>query len=142
MDIIAEVVSDDAELRKSLRETVTRHGIIASSFDETAESVYENYYDYNEPVSKIAQHRILALDRGEKEGFKISIAIPEGMGTLLLIDKYVKNDSNCGRLVKLACEDSFKRLIYPSIEREIRSELTENAAEQAIKVCFQIFANF
>lgn len=136
MDIIAEDVSDDAELRKSLRETVTRHGIIASkASDETSESVYENYYDYNEPVSKIAQHRILALDRGEKEGFlKISITIPEGMGTLLLIDKYVKNDSNCGRLVKLACEDSFKRLIYPSIEREIRSELTENAAEQAIKV--------
>ncbi len=136
MDIIAEDISDDAELRKSLREMVTRHGIIISkATNEAAESVYENYYDYNEPVSKIAQHRVLALDRGEKEKFlKTSVTIPDGIGTLLLTDKYAKNDSECGKLVRLACEDSFKRLIYPSIEREIRSELTEKAAEQAIKV--------
>jgi uncharacterized protein len=136
MDIIAEDISDDAELRKLLRETVAKHGIITSkASDETAESVYENYYDYSEPVNKIAQHRVLALDRGEKENFlKVSVTIPDEMGISLITNKYAKNDSECGNLVRLACEDSYKRLIYPSIEREIRSELTEKAAEQAIKV--------
>ena len=136
LDIIAEDISDDAELRKLLRETVAKHGIITSkASDETAESVYENYYDYSEPVNKIAQHRVLALDRGEKENFlKVSVTIPDEMGISLITNKYAKNDSECGNLVRLACEDSYKRLIYPSIEREIRSELTEKAAEQAIKV--------
>lgn len=136
MDIIAENISDDAEMRKKLREYSTKNGkIVSKAADETAESVYTNYYDYSEPVEKIAHHRILALDRGEKEGFlKVSLEVDEISAAGLIIHKYVKNNSACGELVRAAAEDSFKRLIFPSIEREIRSELSSNAAEQAIKV--------
>ena len=136
MDIIAEDISDDASLRKKMRELYFRDGIIASkASDAEAESVYTNYYDYSEPVKKIVGHRILALDRGEKEEFlKVSVSVPEGGAEKLVCDKYVKNQGDCGELVRLAAEDSFKRLIAPSIEREIRAELTSNASEQAIKV--------
>ncbi|MFA5658916.1 MAG: Tex family protein, partial [Oscillospiraceae bacterium] len=135
-DIIAENISDDAALRKSYRSLFLREAVIFSkAADEKAESVYTNYYDFSEPVSKIAQHRVLALDRGEREGFlKVSIDIKEGDGIRLALNRFVKNQSLSGELVRLACEDAYKRLIYPSIEREIRSELTSNAAEQAIKV--------
>ena len=136
MDIIAEDISDDAALRKSLRELYFRKGTISSkAADENAESVYANYYDYSEPVNKIAGHRVLALDRGEKEEFlKVTVAVSGDEAQKFVCDKYSKNQSECGELVKLAAEDSFKRLIAPSIEREIRAELTSNAAEQAIKV--------
>ena len=135
MDIIAEDISDDAALRKELREYIFRFGTITSkASDEKAESVYKNYYDYSEPVNKIASHRILALDRGEKEDFlKVNIIVSDG-GEKLVTDAYVKNDSPCGELVKAAAQDSYKRLIYPSVEREIRAQLSADAAEQAIKV--------
>lgn len=136
MDIIAENISDDAEIRKKLRQLAARSGEITSkASDEEAESVYTNYYDYHEPISQIANHRILALDRGEKEGFlKVAVQLDEISATGLIINKYVLNNSACGEIVKNAVIDSYKRLIFPSIEREIRSELSENAAEQAIKV--------
>lgn len=136
MDIIAEEVSDNAALRKYLRDLFSETGrIVSKASDEKAETVYENYYDYSEPVKKIAGHRILAVDRGEKEGaVKASVEIPEGSGERACISRYVKNTSGCGELVKLACIDSYKRLICPSIEREIRSELSQNAQEGAIKV--------
>ncbi|MBE6838950.1 MAG: RNA-binding transcriptional accessory protein [Ruminococcus sp.] len=136
MDIIAEDISDDAALRKKMRELYFRSGVIASkAADAEAESVYTNYYDYSEPVKKIVGHRILALDRGEKEDFlRVTVSVPDGEAEKTVCDKYVKNESECGALVKLAAEDSYKRLIAPSIEREIRAELTSNAAEQAIKV--------
>lgn len=136
MDIIAEEVSDNAALRKYLRDLFSETGhIVSKASDEKAETVYENYYDYSEPVKKIAGHRILAVDRGEKEGaVKVSVEIPEGSGERACISRYVKNTSGCGELVKLACIDSYKRLICPSIEREIRSELSQNAQEGAIKV--------
>lgn len=136
MDIIAEEVSDNAALRKYLRDLFSETGrIVSKASDEKAETVYENYYDYSEPVKKIAGHRILAVDRGEKEGaLKVSVEIPEGSGERACISRYVKNTSGCGELVKLACIDSYKRLICPSIEREIRSELSQNAQEGAIKV--------
>ena len=136
MDIIAEDISDDAALRKTLRELYFRKGTISSkAADEEAESVYTNYYDYSEPVNKIAGHRVLALDRGEKEDFlKVSVAVSGDEAEKLVCDKYVKNQSAAAGYVKLAAEDGFKRLIAPSIEREIRAELTANAAEQAIKV--------
>ncbi len=136
MDIIAEDISDDAALRKKMRELYFRSGVIASkAADAEAESVYTNYYDYFEPVKKIVGHRILALDRGEKEDFlRVTVSVPDGEAEKTVCDKYVKNESECGALVKLAAEDSYKRLIAPSIEREIRAELTSNAAEQAIKV--------
>lgn len=135
-DIIAENISDDASLRKGFRIRFLRDGTIKSkAVDEKAETVYTNYYDYSEPVARIAQHRILAIDRGEREEIlKISVNIPEGEGVKFVAMKHQKNDSACGELVRIACEDSYKRLIYPSIEREIRTELTTKASEQAIKV--------
>ena len=136
MDIIAEDISDDAELRKYIRTLFSQIGVISSkASDENVESVYENYYDYAEAVGKIAGHRVLALDRGEKEGvLKVSVNVPEGAGERACVSKYVKNKSECGQLVTAACEDGYKRLIYPSIEREIRAELSANAQEGAIKV--------
>lgn len=136
MDIIAEDVSDDAELRKKLRALFIKTGMMTSAaVDPEEETVYKNYYEFSEPVFKIAGHRVLALDRGEREDkLKVSIAVPDESGVKTVTDKYVKNSSPCGELVKLACEDSYKRLIFPSIEREIRAELTEKAAESAIKV--------
>ena len=135
-DIIAENISDDAELRKMLRAYFLKNGIIVSkAADENAESVYENYYDFSEPVAKTANHRILALDRGEKEDFlKVSITAPDDTPAAMCANKYVKNQSASASIVEAAADDSYKRLIFPSIEREIRSYLSENAAEQAIKV--------
>ena len=136
MDIIAEDISDDAELRKALRAMITEKGLMTSkAADPEEETVYNNYYEFSEPVSKIAGHRILAIDRGEREDkLKAGIEIPEGSGESVITDKYVKNTSPCGELVKAAAEDSFKRLVFPSVEREIRAALTEKACEDAIKV--------
>lgn len=136
MDIIAENVSDNAALRKYLRNLFSQIGrIVSKASDEDAETVYENYYDFSEAVSKVAGHRILAMDRGEKEGaLKVSVEVPEGAGERACISKFKINDSKCGMLVEASCIDSYKRLIYPSIEREIRSELSEKAQEGAIKV--------
>ncbi|MDE5557889.1 MAG: S1 RNA-binding domain-containing protein [Ruminococcus sp.] len=136
MDIIAENISDDADIRKKLRTLAGDKGeIISKASDPEKESVYMDYYDYKEPVSKIANHRVLALDRGEKEGFlKISVNVNEISASDIIINKYVKNNSLCGEIVKSACADSYKRLIFPSVEREIRSEMTAKAAEDSIKV--------
>lgn len=136
MDIIAEDISDNAELRKKIRELYEKAAKIESkATDEEAETVYQNYYEFSEGVSKIAGHRILALDRGEKEGaLKVSIVIDEEFCYSVAEKMYVKNNSKCGKLVQAAAQDSCKRLIMPSVEREIRSELTAKAAEGAIKV--------
>ncbi len=136
MDIIAEDISDDAELRKSLRNLYEKIAKIESkATDEDAETVYQNYYEFSEPVSKIAGHRILAIDRGEKENIlKVSVTIDEEFCFSVTEKKYVKNNSSCGQLVKNAAQDSCKRLIMPSVEREIRAELTAKAADGAIKV--------
>lgn len=136
MDIIAEDISDDAELRKSIRKLYEKAAKIESkAADEEAETVYQNYYDYSEPVSKIAGHRVLALDRGEKENaLKVAVVIDEEFCYSVAENKYVRNSSPCGELVRTAAQDSCKRLIMPSVEREIRAELTANAAEGAIKV--------
>ena len=136
MDIMAEDISDDARLRKELRELIAKSGTISAvASDSEADSVYRTYYDYAEPVNKIAHHRVLALDRGEKEGFlKVSVSLPEHMGESFVVRKYLKGSSTAGAYVRQAAEDSYKRLLFPSVEREIRSALTANAAEQAIKV--------
>lgn len=136
MDIIAEDISDDADIRKKLRNLAGEKGeIISKASDPDAESVYTNYYEFSEPVSKIANHRVLALDRGEKEGFlKVSVNIDETDATDIILRKYIKNNNVCGELVRAAAEDGYKRLIFPSIEREIRSEMTAKAAEESIKV--------
>ena len=135
-DIIAENVSDDAELRKSIRKLYEKAAKIESrASDENVETVYQNYYEFCEPVSKIADHRILALDRGEKEGaLKVSVSIDEEFCFSIAERKYVINNTDSGNIVKAAVQDSCKRLIMPSVEREIRAELTARAAEGAIKV--------
>lgn len=136
MDIIAEDISDNAEFRKKLRELFFAQGVIISkAAAEDSDEVYKNYFEFSEPVKKIAGHRILALDRGEKEdALKVTVELPEGAGESLCVREFVKNDSACGGLVRTACEDSCKRLVFPSIEREVRAELSTNAQEGAIKV--------
>lgn len=136
MDIIAEDISDNAELRKHLREAFFKEGTISSkAAAEDSNEVYKNYFEYSEPVNKIAGHRILALDRGEKEEqLKVAIEVPEGVGEGMITYEYVKNNSKCAEYVRAACEDSYKRLIFPSIEREVRAELSAGAQEGAIKV--------
>lgn len=136
MDIIAEDISDNAEFRKKLRELFFAQGVITSkAAAEDSDEVYKNYFEFSEPVKKIAGHRILALDRGEKEdALKVTVELPEGAGESLCVREFVKNDSACGGLVRTACEDSCKRLVFPSIEREVRAELSANAQEGAIKV--------
>lgn len=136
MDIIAEDISDNAEVRKKIRSIYEKAAKIESkATDEEAETVYRNYYDFSEGVSKIAGHRVLALDRGEKEGaLKVSVVIDEEFCFSIAEKMYVKNNSKSAEYVKTAAQDSCKRLIMPSVEREIRSELTSKAAEGAIKV--------
>ena len=136
MDIIAENISDDAGIRKKIRGLYLREGMVESrASDPEAETVYRNYYEYSEPVSKIAGHRVLAIDRGEKENaLKISVSVDEQKCFDIAKCGLVKGSGKCTEYVKAAAEDSCKRLIMPSVEREIRAELTEKAAEGAIKV--------
>ncbi|MBQ4100800.1 MAG: RNA-binding transcriptional accessory protein [Oscillospiraceae bacterium] len=136
MDIIAENISDDARLRKLLRELMRRTGeLTTKATDAEAESVYTMYYDYHEPVFKVAGHRVLAIDRGEKEDFlKVSIDINREECLTKINELWLKEDCSATETIKLAGADAFDRLIFPSLEREIRSMLTETAAEAAIKV--------
>jgi len=135
--IIAEWISDNASFRKELRRRLFRNGTLVSKIKKNAEDsnkTYEMYYDYQEPISKIKPHRILATNRGEKEGI-LSVGIEVNQDDLIsyLEEKNIKNkDSFVVEEVKDAIKDSFKRLIFPSIEREIRTELKENAEEVAI----------
>ena len=136
MDIIAEDISDDADIRKKLRALAGEKGeMVSKAADPEEETVYMNYYDYSEAIPKVADHRVLALDRGEKEGkLKVSITLDESLATDVIFGKYVKANNACGELVRAAASDSYKRLIFPSIEREIRSDMTAKAAEASIKV--------
>ncbi len=136
MDIIAEDVSDNADYRKAIREMFFRNGVLVSKAKKEEDSVYRMYYDYKEPVSKAAKHRILAINRGEKEEFlQVSIDIEEERIIEYLKSNTIKKPrSITAEYVERAVEDSFRRLIFPSIEREVRNELTETAEEQAMKV--------
>ena len=138
-DIIAEEVSDNAEVRKRVRNLVRIHGSIQSARvkeDEEAEnSVYATYYDFTQPVDKLQGHRVLALNRGEKEGFlKVDLQADPSRPLNVIRSLYVQGSNACSVLVQEACEDAYSRLIYPSIEREIRAELTEKASEDAIQL--------
>ena len=135
-DIIAEDISDDANVRKELRAYVFRTGkMVTKAADPEAQSVYEMYYEFSEPVNRIAGHRVLAIERGEREEFlKVSVEIDEAAAVGAIQKSYVKGKNPCGEIVSAACADSFSRLIYPSIEREIRNVLFEDASTQAIKV--------
>ena len=137
MDIIAEDISDDANIRRRIRNLFTVTGIVNSkAADPDKDSVYAQYYDYSEPVNKIANHRVLAIDRGEKEDFlKVSVTldIAKALGVITSVT-LLNNGSPCTDAVRDAGADSYTRLIMPSIEREIRSMLTERAAADSIKV--------
>ena len=137
-DIIAERISDDAELRKKLRRIFVRNGEISSKLaktDKEGAEVYEMYAEYKEAVSEIKSHRVLALNRGEKEGFlRVKIAVDKDFAYRVCRAPFVKMGSITTHIVEEAADDSYDRLIYPSIEREIRSDLTDQANEQAIKM--------
>jgi uncharacterized protein len=137
--IIAEMISDDANYRKSLRAEMVKAGVVQTSVKKNAEDerkVYEMYYDYNEPVRQMKPHRILAINRAEKEKIiTVKIDLDKERMTSYLEKKMIKNESSTATpFIKEAIEDALKRLIYPSLEREVRSELTEKAEEQAIEV--------
>lgn len=134
-DIIAEIVSDDAEARKQVKQILYSKGTVRTSGDESVDSVYAMYYDYNEPVSKIPSHRILAINRGEKEEFlKVRIDCDEEICLSVLYRLFLKPGSISTEFCRLACADAWSRLIQPSVEREIRNDLTDRACEQAIKM--------
>lgn len=134
-DIIAEQISDAPEARRVLKDLIAKRGVIKSVAKTEEESVYEMYYDYSEPVSKIPSHRILAINRGEKEGFlKVSVEVEEETALMLLEHLFIKSGSSSTDFCKTAAADSYNRLILPSLERETRSTLTEKADEQAIKM--------
>lgn len=136
-DIVAERVSDDAEVRKRIRTLVWQRGVLRSEArNPSLRSDYELYYDYSEPVKRVAPHRILAINRGEREKLlRVSLEIEESVAIQAIEERYIKN-SKCifHSYLKEAIRDSYKRLIFPAIEREVRGELTERADEHAITV--------
>ena len=136
-DIIAENISDEADYRSWIRKQTMQKGhIISSAKDEKAESVYENYYEFDEPVNRLAGYRTLALNRGEKEKFlTVKIEAPQEDILQYLEKKIIRGENlSTTQILKEAIEDSYKRLIAPAIEREIRGELTEKAEDGAIEV--------
>ncbi len=136
MDILAERVSDNADIRRRLRNLYAVTGLISSkAAEKDKDSVYTAYYDYSEAVSKIPDHRILAIDRGEKEAFlKVSVTMDEEKALRVLESETVKNPhSPCAPILKAVCADAYTRLLAPSIARETRNALTERAAAGAIR---------
>jgi len=136
-DIIAENISDDPDFRMTIRDFILKKGIISSTAkDETAESVYEMYYDFSEDVSSIAGHRILALNRGEKEKILTVKISAEDERILRYLEKkiIVRDNPNTTPVLKAVIADAYSRLIFPSVEREVRNILTERAEDGAIVV--------
>lgn len=135
LDIIAEKISDDAKIRKLIREYTFKNGILLTKAVTDKESVYEMYYDFSEPVSHIVSHRILAINRAEKEKFiNVTISVDQDQVVNLVLARLLTETCRCPQLIEAALIDAYKRLIAPSIEREIRNQLTVKAEEQAIKV--------
>lgn len=134
-DIIAEDISDDASIRKQLRAYAFREGVLESRGAKDEDSVYRMYYEFNEAVKRIQSHRILAINRGERETYlKVSVKVDNGRAVGIIYTSVVYMNSACHDFIRTICEDAWTRLIFPSIEREIRSELTDLAEEQAIKM--------
>ena len=133
-DIIAEMISDDPDIRKALRLKMETKAVVSvQATDPEAESVYTLYYDFTAPVSRLMNHQILAINRGEREGFlKVSAALPGNEGQALVCRMALKPTMWVSAFVKAAAEDAFERLIAPSVERELRNTLTDRAAESAI----------
>ena len=133
-DIIAEMISDDAQIRKALRDKMERQAVITvQAVDAEKDSVYRLYYDFKTPVSRLQNHQILAINRGEKEGYlKVGAALPGAEGQALVCRGALKPTARVSEFVRSAAEDAYVRLIAPSAERELRSTLTDRAAESAI----------
>ena len=134
LDIISQEIADDANLRKLIREFMFKRGVLETKGD-SEDSVYAMYNDFKEPVFKIAPHRVLAINRGEKEDFiKVNITIDYEQLKGIILRKVVNNNSKCENLITACVDDALNRLALPSVEREIRNDLTETASNQAIKV--------
>ncbi len=137
-DILAEDISDDADVRKALREMISREGVLAVKAVKDEDSVYSMYYDFREPVRSMAAHRILAVNRGEREEFlKVTLEVPEEKALAEVRGSRVRGESAASAQVAEACDDAWSRLIFPSLEREIRSDLTDRANVSAIRVFSQ-----
>ena len=135
-DIIAEDVSNDAETRKALREFTMNYGSLTTRAAKDEPSVYENYYEFSEPIKKLKGHRVLAINRGEKEDFlKVSVTLPEEDGIAQLVSRFVTNkESPALPYMMKTLTDAYDRLLFPAIEREVRASLFDDASEGAIKV--------
>ncbi|NLN82418.1 MAG: RNA-binding transcriptional accessory protein [Clostridiales bacterium] len=134
-DIIAEMISDDAGIRRRLRVVCMANGELVSKGSKDDLGVYEMYAEFREPLNRIAGHRVLAVNRGEREEFlKVSIEFDRIKGINIVYSDHVKEGSPCTQVVRAAAEDAYDRLIFPSIERELRNTLTEKASEDAIKL--------
>ena len=133
-DIIAEDLSDDAAIRKALRELINRKGsLVCKAADPEAESVYRLYYDFNHPIARLLDHQILAINRSEKEEIlKVMVALPGNEGPALVCRAALKPTMFVSQFVKAAAEDAYERLIFPSVQREVRSDLSERAYNGAI----------
>ncbi len=132
-DIVAELLSDDAAIRKTLRELLRRQGHLRSLAATEEDTVYRLYYDFDQPIAKLAGHQVLAINRGEKEGvLSVTVLLDRELGLMTLRRAVVRPGSRAMEFIKAACEDAYDRLIYPSLEREARSDLTASACEGAI----------
>lgn len=133
-DIIAEWISDNADIRKALREEMLAHGLLCAKNTKEEDSVYALYYDFSREISKISGHQVLAVNRGEAEEFlKVSVVFPEESALCIINTNVICSDGICAEFIKTSAVDSYTRLIFPSVEREIRNILTNNASEGAIK---------
>ena len=135
-DIIAEDVSNNAEIRKMLREFTVANGALETKAAKEEPSVYENYYEYSEPIKKLRGHRVLAVNRGEKEEFlKVAVTLPEEEGVAQLVSRIVTNKNSPALPYLMATlTDAYERLLFPAIEREVRTSLLDDACEGALKV--------
>jgi len=135
-DIIAEDISNNAEIRKLLREFTMKNGSLTTKGNTEESSVYENYYDFSEPIKKLKGHRVLAINRGEKEDFlKVAVTLPEDDGIAQLVSKVVTNKKSPALSYLMnTIKDAYERLLFPAIEREVRTTLFDDASEGALKV--------
>ena len=134
-DIIAELIADDANVRKRLRVVCFANGFLTSKAAKEEDSVYANYYDFREPLNKVPGHRVLAINRGEREEFlKVHVEFDPGHAMRIVYSEHLKADCPATAQVQMAAEDSYDRLIFPSLEREMRNLLSDTASEAAIKV--------
>ncbi len=132
-DIVAEIVADSADVRRRLRELIMSKGRLVVAAEKSEDSVYSLYYEFEKPIARLQGHQILAINRGEKEGFlKASVQIDREQALRLVWDMIVKPSSNASDFVRRAAEDGYDRLLFPSMEREVRGALTDTAAEGAI----------